>query len=56
MRIVTLREIAAELEDSFGNGSREEQNCIGAANHDAKPILSAGLSVASPWFIRGEFR
>ena len=33
------------------------EHCIfSVTQHDAKLILSAGLSVASPWFIRGEFR
>ena len=49
----SLQEIAVELEGSFGNGSSEGQSFVGAANHEFEPVLSAGLSVASPWFIRG---
>ena len=42
-----------ELEGSFGNGSREGQGFVGVANHEVEPVLSVGLSVASPWIIRG---
>ncbi|KAK5214208.1 hypothetical protein LTR41_000400 [Exophiala xenobiotica] len=49
----SLQEIALEIESSFGNGSREGQSLLDVAtSHEAEPILPAGLSVASPWFIR----
>jgi len=49
----SLQEIAVELEGSFGNGSHKGQGFVGVANHEVEPVLSAGLLVASPWFIRG---
>ncbi|KAK5182464.1 hypothetical protein LTR44_005476 [Exophiala sp. CCFEE 6388] len=47
-----LQEIALEVEGSFSNGSREGQSLLDVPNHEAVPMLSAGLSIASPWFIR----
>ncbi|KIY04109.1 uncharacterized protein Z520_00801 [Fonsecaea multimorphosa CBS 102226] len=48
----SLQEIALELESSFGNSSGEGQDLMDVANHEAEPMLSTELSVASPWFIR----